>query len=418
MTFQYGQITASSPLALSASFRAPLLNRSVTSAVVTIRQALEQLPAEVPTETLEQVALREKAREVIAAAEQRLSKPMYDAFLLWGELGAAYSAEPGEETSGEANCAAFYEAVREVEQLTAITRDDILFKAYLTAVELVDLSGAFGPLVREPNERYVLDRSVIGMIGSSEVLARIDELSRMELVTTSGSYPWPTEAGAVVADEFAKARAKHIRGQSALELLIDELLHLDRLTRELDLKDDDPINQLHLDAEDDFLAFRPTDVTQILRKIDVMSQRGCNLAEYVEEFLVRDLQALAVDALADGDDDSKRAWKEAFADYKRELASCEAAPADDPNVDELVDQWCRSMDRLINEVPAPDWAAVTIKLEVALSRAETLGETLFTDHAKAIAADARRLGAAAGVEFGSILERHQRIEQPTVKQAA
>jgi hypothetical protein len=416
MTFQYGQITAASPLALSASFRAPFLNRSAPSAVVTVRQALEQLPADVQSDTLEQVALREKARAVIALAEQRLSKPMYDAFLLWGERAAMLGGQHPSDASLTAACDAQDEAARALYAVAATTREDIYLRSYLVLLEQVD-AGGLTPVLEDPDPQWTADFLTASLINGSELLTALDELSRLHRPTVQPNAKWEFEDAEAVASEFAKARAKHIRGQSALELLIDELRHLDQLTRELDPKDDDPINQLHLDAEDDFLAFRPTNVTHILRKIDVMSSRGCNLGDYVEEFLVRDLQALAVDAAAD--EARMRTWNEALSTYARKLREFEECSGTDKDLlDALGKVFENASDSLISGTPAPNLAALAIKIVLGIQRACHCQENLFSDHAAAIAADARRLGEALGIDFSELLQRPIQSAALEQKQAA
>jgi hypothetical protein len=64
------------------------------------------------------------------------------------------------------------------------------------------------------------------------------------------------------------------------------------------------------------------------------------------------------------------AWDEAFADYQAKRAFSDAMPLGTPNEDDAVDAYCRAMDHLIEEVPAPHTEALAIKIELAMERYE------------------------------------------------
>jgi hypothetical protein len=91
MTFQYGQITASSPLA----FRTPVLSFPGATAVVSIRAALDVLPASITDATLDDLAgcNYENARQI---AHRDLSPAMLAAFLPWLDTAIAYWSHEGE----------------------------------------------------------------------------------------------------------------------------------------------------------------------------------------------------------------------------------------------------------------------------------------------------------------------------------
>jgi hypothetical protein len=92
MTFQYGQITASSSLA----FATPTLPLSACGAVVSIRAAIDALPENVANGTLDQLGAWsfENAR---AIGRRDLSKGMFEAFLPWLEAAIAYWSHEGDD---------------------------------------------------------------------------------------------------------------------------------------------------------------------------------------------------------------------------------------------------------------------------------------------------------------------------------
>ncbi len=86
-------------------------------------------------------------------------------------------------------------------------------------------------------------------------------------------------------------------------------------------------------------------------------------------------------------------WNDALAAYRSADALCEATPINDPEADVRTDACCAAMDHLIEKVRAPDLAALNIKLELAISRAECFEDVLFDDHARGIIADIRHLAS-------------------------
>jgi hypothetical protein len=82
-------------------------------------------------------------------------------------------------------------------------------------------------------------------------------------------------------------------------------------------------------------------------------------------------------------------WDTALTDYLSKREAAEATPVDDDQTDELVDLYCAAQDHLIENVPAPDYAALVTKLEMAFRRCEGFG--FFDDYQAAILADLKRL---------------------------
>lgn len=86
-------------------------------------------------------------------------------------------------------------------------------------------------------------------------------------------------------------------------------------------------------------------------------------------------------------------WNMALAEYQKLRAHSDALPLDHPEVDSAVDAYCEAMDRLINEVRAPHWLAVSTKLQLARWRCD--GSGYFTEYFDAIQADIDRLSGEA-----------------------
>ena len=85
-------------------------------------------------------------------------------------------------------------------------------------------------------------------------------------------------------------------------------------------------------------------------------------------------------------------WDSAVADYRAKRAASDAMPLGTEGEDEAVDAYCTPMDHLINDLPAPDVAAVVTKLELAFERCEEY--SFSDDYQRAILSDLRRLAPA------------------------
>ena len=83
-------------------------------------------------------------------------------------------------------------------------------------------------------------------------------------------------------------------------------------------------------------------------------------------------------------------WDAALADYKAKRRYSDVLEENDDYEEGAVDAYCSAMDHLIEEVPSPNVAAATMKLELALERSESF-EGLFPKHQKAILADLHRI---------------------------
>lgn len=90
---------------------------------------------------------------------------------------------------------------------------------------------------------------------------------------------------------------------------------------------------------------------------------------------------------------AERADREASDHYAKVKPGDPAEPAILSALDSAIDAWSDTMDALIEKAPAPDLAAVAMKIEIAESR--TNGEPLLEAHWAAIKADIRRLAQAA-----------------------
>jgi hypothetical protein len=88
-------------------------------------------------------------------------------------------------------------------------------------------------------------------------------------------------------------------------------------------------------------------------------------------------------------------WDEARAEYERLRAISDAMPLGSEGEDAAVDAYAAAMDHVINDVPAPDMAAVIWKFELGMGRARGFSDGLMEDHAEAIFGDLQRLAGAA-----------------------
>lgn len=134
MTFQYGQITASSPLA----FATPTLPLGACGAVVSIRAAIDALPENVANATLDQLGAWsfENAR---AIARRDLSGGMFEAFLPWLEAAIAYWSHQGETDEGyTVLCNLEDDCLNRVLQTKCETPADQDLITYLFLLEAID----------------------------------------------------------------------------------------------------------------------------------------------------------------------------------------------------------------------------------------------------------------------------------------
>lgn len=205
MTYQ-GQITAASPLALATSFLPPILGRDCDSAVVAVRKALDQLPEEVREGTLEEIAVREKTRELIATAKALLSPEFYEAFLRWGEAASHFSSAYDTDEEGHARCEANSDAVANLTASPVSNKHDQAVLGYLAALELADRC-CFGPLLKDPDPQYLTDKFALSVVASSPVAEHIEELSNL-LWSHSSPTSWNANLGAIVTEAFSSARGE------------------------------------------------------------------------------------------------------------------------------------------------------------------------------------------------------------------
>ena len=134
MTFQYGQITASTPLA----FNAPVLSLPSTGAVVSVRKALGELPAGIADGTLEDLAgcTFEEARHI---AGRDLSPRMLAAFLEWLNAAIAYWSYRGEDDEGYIMLGDDeQDAVNRIRKTKCETRSDEDLVTFFDLLDLLD----------------------------------------------------------------------------------------------------------------------------------------------------------------------------------------------------------------------------------------------------------------------------------------
>ncbi len=112
--------------------------------------------------------------------------------------------------------------------------------------------------------------------------------------------------------------------------------------------------------------------------------------------------------------DPKSDWNAAIARYKQlRNISDQIDVADDERSDEAIDAYCDAMDHIVDDVPAPDLAAVITKLELMHERTAP-GFSISDNSYQAIIDDLRRLAAltqARTLSNSLILQLHQRYEE-------
>jgi hypothetical protein len=89
--------------------------------------------------------------------------------------------------------------------------------------------------------------------------------------------------------------------------------------------------------------------------------------------------------------DRGTSWDAAMSAYLAADHLCNVMLPDDPQADAKVDACCEAMDYLIEKVRTPDLAALSLKLDLALGRAQCFEDVLFDDHTRGIIADIQHL---------------------------
>lgn len=85
---------------------------------------------------------------------------------------------------------------------------------------------------------------------------------------------------------------------------------------------------------------------------------------------------------------SHAAWSAALTTYQTKRAAADALPLGSPGEDEAVDAYCEAMDRLV-DLPAPDAAALSLKLDLTKNRWEDF--SIPEEWWEALCVDIRRL---------------------------
>lgn len=183
---------------------------SAGDATVAVRDALAALPSAVRAATLDEIAIRESADELIEKAKTVLSGPVYRAFLRWGAAAAAFESDRDEELS-DGLCATLMEALREVSAVPAQSFQDALFKSWLLALEVSD-SPSFGPLRSRPEDSEYILAYVAASVGRdlpvmSPLVATIERLSARAaaLSAPDRGFPFTREVGAMISEAFVAA---------------------------------------------------------------------------------------------------------------------------------------------------------------------------------------------------------------------
>lgn len=118
-------------------------------------------------------------------------------------------------------------------------------------------------------------------------------------------------------------------------------------------------------------------------------------AEFCFDMTSEDLVLAALtDARRLGQSVDRAAFEAGLAEYRAKRAIADMAPDDDPDAEgkKKVEDWCESMEFLIENIPAPDIAAVITKFDLVTERYEGFEFPVWAG--AAIKADLRRLSGA------------------------
>lgn len=137
-------------------------------------------------------------------------------------------------------------------------------------------------------------------------------------------------------------------------------------------------------------------IAEVFEKLTMARERYGEIGDHVTiprnilDTIEEDLQRITTPPQIDTSE-----WDEALADYHSKRAASDA----DENDDALTTIYCEALDHLVENVPAPNNAALTIKLELIAERYEGPDPGEFTvpgNVLQAVRQDASRLGPVIG----------------------
>ncbi|MDY0957863.1 hypothetical protein SOM26_04105 [Sphingomonas sp. CFBP8993] len=118
---------------------------------------LAKLPAETQEATLEELEIAGLAEEMIAAAEQLLSRPMYAAFLNWTEAAVRFNTRFDSDEEGNKLCAANDAAAMTLADVPSANIHDVLLKTRLLAIDAAELPD-FGSMIPDQDPELYSSR--------------------------------------------------------------------------------------------------------------------------------------------------------------------------------------------------------------------------------------------------------------------
>lgn len=352
MTF-HSPITASSPIALSAAFGQPMLNLEPDSAVVTIRKALDRLPAGVRDGSLEELSCTFETARALGAT---LSKAIRPLFVAWLDAAIRFERTPADDDDLlNARCDMVIAACEPLLAEPSLTSADMHLKNYILLTAVIDterVGGRLLPLKGQLPDSYLIDHAAKAM-----------------------------RADLLAASPLARALAYG----DALEAENDAAMEWDRLMLEWQAARGEyaRISALHNEAEIRYFDLQPERPAQP----DAPHSVGL---ENIENMTIAEIKATKPETHPAWIEyeASKSAWEEACSEARVASGLAEAEEIWDKAVSN-----CGEIARQLLAFPAPDHSYIARKLEVVKTEFGTPDESDF----EAIMADIVRLSGGQQV---------------------
>lgn len=182
---------------------------------------LAKLPAEAHEATLEELEVAGLAEEMIAAAEQLLSRPMYAAFLNWTEAAVRFNTKFDSDEEGNKLCVANAAAARALTDVPSANIHDVLLKTRLLAIELAETPD-FGSMIPEVEEGAYSNRQFTTLSHDygaiSPVMAAFEKLGTLvwQLSGPTARAIAPS-IGRIVVDALQAARERNAASAAEID---------------------------------------------------------------------------------------------------------------------------------------------------------------------------------------------------------
>lgn len=202
----YQPYTPPTPVASKPNIRVVFNSSTATAAVA---RAGAQMPAAILDATLEELAIADQARAVVADAQRLLSPGMYHAFLVWGEAASQLSTLSDRGDEDDAHSEQMTAALAVLQTTPSAGSNDMAFTTYLLALEASE-SSAFGP-IRDMGEDSLfcvelLARSVyVDVISADPVAFGLQALATEAWQASRSTLGFSPTIGKAITDVFTQA---------------------------------------------------------------------------------------------------------------------------------------------------------------------------------------------------------------------